>query len=134
MLTKEYLEHIEQVSKEIRILNKEIENGYNTYHSPQLDRVSGRTKAANPVQSAVSRIEALKNRRDKLILEMLYFDGELIETVKDPAMSAIIRYHYVLGFNWKDTNYAVYGEFNYHRARCQVIRYLEGLSKNEYKR
>ena len=42
----------------------------------------------------------------------------------DPELAAVIRYHYIIGYDWRQTSKAVYGKPSYHRARKKIFRYF----------
>ena len=42
----------------------------------------------------------------------------------DPELAAVIRYHYIIGYDWRQTSKAVYGKPSYYRARKKIFRYF----------
>ena len=49
---------------------------------------------------------------------------EWIQQLDDPEIESIVRWHYIIGYSWKDTNTEVYGFPDYHMARKKINRYF----------
>ena len=49
---------------------------------------------------------------------------EWLMQLEDPEMVSIIRWHYIVGYSWSDTNIEVYGYPDNHRARKKIFRYF----------
>ena len=61
--------------------------------------------------------------------ERMYATLEDIErwliTCEDPEIVSIIRWHYLLGLDWRQTNKKVYGYPDYWRSRKKIVRFFE---------
>ena len=129
-MTIDELEQYRWISAEIDALNEQIYAMYNTYHSPSFSS-SGSFNAEphSPVESALKKIQKLERVYNSK-LDNLRERAEAIEdwlyTVDDPFVRSCIRYHYLLGYTWKETSKRVYGykNGNYYNARKAVFRYF----------
>ena len=74
------------------------------------------------------RIISLREKLDEE-RERMYATLEDIErwlmTCEDPEIVSIIRWHYLLGLDWRQTNRKVYGYPDYYRSRKKIIRFFE---------
>lgn len=47
-----------------------------------------------------------------------------LDTVTDAEVRSIARWHYIIGYNWKETAAKVYGRGDYYIARKRIKRYF----------
>ncbi|MCR5449828.1 MAG: hypothetical protein K6F23_10560 [Solobacterium sp.] len=103
---------------------------YDTRHSVSQVTTSHKNgRTSDPVVDAFYKIEIVSMELEKAIEDWLN-DAEEIENwlperVPDPEVQAIIRFHFLLGENWKNTNKKVYGCFDYNYSRQRFYRYME---------
>lgn len=127
-MTLDELEQYRGINAEIDALNEEIEHLYNTYRSPSFSsNGSFNGESKSPVEQALKKIEKLTE---------IYFDrkSELndrkveielwLKTLDDSFIIACIRFHYLMGYSWKETSRKVYGHDSYYNARNAVFRYF----------
>lgn len=67
------------------------------------------------------KLESKKEQLSRMTIEI----DEWLMTINDPEIASIIRYHFILGLNWRETNVKVYGYPNYYRARKKIFRYFD---------
>ncbi len=127
-MTLEQLENYRGLVAEVSLLSQQIENLYNTYHSPSFSSsgsFNGETKS--PVEEAVKKIMLLDSeylkKKNEMSDEALKIENWL-NTVDDAFIRACIRCHYMLGYTWKETSEKVYGNNSYYNARKSVYRYF----------
>lgn len=135
-MTREELEQYYTISARIDAIDREIRELYApalpTTGAPKVDagRASVRT-SAGPTERTALRVIALREQLERE-REDLYALAERIEkwleTVNDPEIEAIVRWHYLLRCNWRVTNLKVYGYPDYQYARARLLRYFK---KNE---
>lgn len=131
-MTIETLEQYRYYAKEIDSIALELEHVYNTVKSPngrKGEAVRGSVPSNPTEHAALAAIELqkeLETKRAALTELTAELDAWLV-TIGDPEIVSIIRYHYILGFNWKQTNLKVYGYPNYHRARNKFHKYFEKI-------
>ena len=131
-MTKEELEEYFTISSRITAIDEEIR----TLYLPQINaggqnvgagRVSARIPHSKTEEAAI-RItqlrESLQAERQRL-LDLAEKIERWLETVEDPEIEAIVRWHYLLRYNWRVTNIKVYGYPSYWYARQRIERFFE---------
>lgn len=127
-MTLDDLEKYRSLYAEIDALSQQIESLYNTYHSPSFSSNGGfNSEPHSPVEQALYQIQRLEDTYTSKIQE-LRSSAEQIErwltTLSDPFLRSCIRYHYMLGYSWKETSQKMYGYESYYNARKVVFRYF----------
>lgn len=133
-MTIETLEQYYGTASNINAINEQLRTMYSSVHSPAPNPsgVHG-TEPGDPTARTALRIIALKEQLEQEHLRLLDLAEEIeawLLTVTDMEIVSIIRWHYLLRLNWKQTNIKVYGYPDYQYARGKVIRYFEKLNKN----
>lgn len=131
-MTLNELELLRELKLKLDGYKTEIESAYNTYRSPALVNYRRSSPgSSDPVSEAVFRITTMQEKLQEM--ESQYLDllekveDWLIGEVNDVEVAAIIRWHFILGLNWIETNRKIYrktGRADYHRARKKVYRYF----------
>lgn len=86
-------------------LDEEIEQAYNTYKSPQMQRrMMNRDQSdpGDPVTRSLRKIDRLKKQRKKLIDKIAAIE-QYVDNIEDYLVQGIIRYHYFDGNTWEAT-------------------------------
>lgn len=127
-MTLEELEQYRALYLEIDAIAEQRDAMYNTYHSPSFSSAgSFSAEPHSPVETALKKIQKLEDLYDKKIKD-LRIKAETIEdwlyTVDNPFVRSCIRYHYMLGYSWKETSKKMYGYDSYYNARKIVFRYF----------
>ena len=132
-MTIEKLEQYCGLSANIEALDAEIESLYKPVSSPNgRTGIGGSSTPSNPTERSVFRIDQLRELVEVQRQEMYDLVEEIeqwLMTVRDTEIVSIIRWHYLLRLNWKQTNMKVYGYPDYDYCRKKVIRYFEKLSE-----
>lgn len=98
---------------------------YNTYHSPALEfRNKSAGNLSDPTAEAVRRIGKIDEELLPIMKAVFAFEDDL-HALTDYEVAAIIRWHYLIGLSWTDTNMKVYGTRDYNYSRKKVLRYLK---------
>jgi hypothetical protein len=71
--------------------------------------------------------ELLECQRQELY-ELVEEIERWLTTVEDTEIVSIIRWHYLLKLNWRQTNLKVYGYPDYYYSRQKIIKYFEKIS------
>jgi hypothetical protein len=128
-MTIDTLEQHRGLIAEIKALDAEILALYDVRKSPNGREPTGNASGPSaPTERAVARILELKDkqRRKKDEWERAVKEIEKwLDTVADADIRSIVRWHYVLGYNWKRTSREVFGTDSYYRARKKLLRYFE---------
>lgn len=126
-MTLETLEQYRGIVSEINAINLEIESMYDVRKSPTWKEHSGGSGPGDPTGHTAMRIIALKEKL--LAKQEQWSDAALtveswLETVDDPEIRSIVRWHYIIGLSWKQTSRRVYGRNDYYVARKRIVRFF----------
>ena len=129
-MTIEVLEQYYGMCSNIIAIEEEIKMLYSPVKSPIGSAQSsepGDPTARNALR-IIALTEKLENERLK-ILDLLEEIESWLMKCDDSEIVSIVRWHYILGLNWKQTNYKVYGFPDYYYARQKVLKYFDRISK-----
>jgi len=133
-MKKETLEEYYTIASRIQAIDEEIRMLY----SPSLGsggnvigagRVSVRMPHSKTEETAL-RVTDLREKLEAERERLLSLAEEIenwLDTVTDPEIEAIVRWHYLLRCNWKVTNIKVYGYPSYWYSRQRLERYFEKI-------
>ena len=132
-MTIEDLEELRYLDSEIKAVQREIENMYNTYRSPAFEKIGqSPLSPGDPTAQAVSKVMQLQRKYNSMLTEMAdrrdRVNAWLVE-LDDPEIRSIIRWHYLNGKSWKQTSGLVYGDRSNERNAYRVIRRYFGKDK-----
>ncbi len=127
-MTIEELEDFKGLSTEVQAIQHEIDSLYNPVCCPNGKTGGGHSNTPSaPTERAVGRILDLKEKleatQDELAREMETIEHWL-EDVSDAEIRSIIRWHYLLGLDWRRTNMKVYGYPSYYACRKRIMRFF----------
>ena len=129
-MTIETLEEYRGIASGVEAIEAEIATLYNPISSPNGREMQGSFSGSpsDPTAHAAMRIISLREKLDEE-RERMYATLEDIErwliTCEDPEIVSIIRWHYLLGLDWRQTNKKVYGYPDYWRSRKKIVRFFE---------
>lgn len=122
----EQLENFRMINSELKALNSQIKNTYNTYHSPAIG--NGRNSVpGDPTARAIEKLSKLQDLYSIKYVSMTKLLDEIetwINTIENTEIRSIIRWHYLLGLSWKQTSKKVYGYNSYYNARKAFYRFM----------
>ena len=129
-MTIELLEEYRGLSSGIEAIEAEIVSLYTPVSSLNGKEVIGTFGGmpGNPTEQAAMRIMSLKEKLTAERERMWQLVEEIekwLLTVQDPEIVSIIRWHYLLGKNWDETNQNVYGYPSYYYARKKIMRFFD---------
>jgi hypothetical protein len=127
-MTIEELETYRGMASEIKAMQVEIENMYIPIHSPTGNNGYHSNNPGNPTEKATDMIIAKKDELYAARLEKARRLQEIdkwISTLKDTELRAIVRWHYVIGLDWRKTCLQVYGYPSYGACKMRVRRYFD---------
>ena len=129
-MTIETLEGYRGIASGVEAIEAEIATLYTPISSPNGREMQGSFSGtpSDPTAHAAMRIISLRDKLDEE-RERMYATLEDIErwliTCEDPEIVSIIRWHYLLGLDWRQTNKKVYGYPDYWRSRKKIVRFFE---------
>lgn len=114
------------IKAEIKAIEDELNNLYRPIHSP-VSSESHSSTPGNPTETSVMKIlqleKKLESKRDQLLEKRKKIE-EWLDIVTDNEICAIVRWRYIKGLNWKQTNIKVYGYPDYSYSRKKIERYF----------
>ena len=130
------LERYQGLASGVQAIEVEISTLYNPVRSPNGRESSGSFSGtpSDPTAQSAMRIislrETLEEQRESMyaLLEEI---EKWLSTCENPEIVSIIRWHYLLGLTWKQTNMKVYGYPDYDRSRKKVMRFFKNLEMAE---
>ena len=132
-MTIEDLEELRYLNSEIRAVQREIENMYNTYRSPAFEKIGqSPLSPGDPTAQAVSKVMQLQRKYNSMLTEMADRRDRVnawLVSLDDGEIKSIIRWHYLCGKSWKQTSGLVYGGRSNERNAYRVIRRYFGKDK-----
>lgn len=134
-MTRETLEEYYSIASRIQAIDEEIRILYTPKLGGSGNSIgAGRSSvmiSGNPTEETALRVTALKEKLEAERERLLSLAEEIeawLDTVTDPEIEAIVRWHYLLRCNWNITTLKVYGYKDYWYARKRLFRFFE---KNE---
>ena len=133
LMTIEELEELRYLNSEIKAVQREIENMYNTYRSPAFEKIGqSPLSPGDPTSEAVQKIMDLQAKYNAMLNDMADrrdLVNAWIMSLDDGEIKSIIRWHYLNGKSWKQTSGLVYGDRSNERNAYRVIRRYFGKDK-----
>ena len=126
-MTIEELEAYRGIVSDIKALDADIKALYDSRKSPTGHEGIGGSEPGDPTGRSAMKIIEMK---EKLIAKQEEWIGvklsieQWLDTVEDSEIRSIVRWHYILGLNWKKTSYKVYGRSDYYLARKRINRFF----------
>lgn len=113
--------NIDAIEKELGSLYAHVSspNGGNGIHS---------TTPGDPTAKKAMRIIELKEKAEaeqEKMYDLLEEIEEWLSAINDTEIASIVRWHYLLRLNWRQTNMKIYGYPDYSYSRKKLHRYLE---------
>ena len=128
-MTIEKLEAYKALAATVEAIETEIATLYNPISSPNGRETIGApgSGTSDPTAQSAMRIIALKEKLSEE-RENMYAVIEEIEdwllNCPDPEIVSIVRWHYLLGLNWKQTTMKIYGYPDYQYCRKKIMRFF----------
>ena len=84
---------------------QELNYVHNSYHSPNLKRLTGSVKKSDtdPTASAFHKAEKLRELYETLYAQHIDEQLYIFDKIQDPEVRRIITIHYFAGQTWKNT-------------------------------
>lgn len=126
-MTIEKLESFIGLHTEYEAIEEQINNLYGHLASPNGSDVHSNAPSNQTERNALQIIYlkeglVIKQRQIAKLLEEI---EEWLDTVNDAEIRAIVRWHYLLGLSWYETNKKVYAKKDYQYSRMKIMRYFE---------
>ncbi len=130
-VTLEDLRQYRSLKESIKAIEMEIASLYYPVSSPPLMSEGGHSgEPGDPTARAFRRIEKDRQRLEKKSEELEERKAVIdawLDTIEDSHISAIIRYHFVIGLTWRQTSQRVYGYTDADICRVAVKRFFDKM-------
>ena len=134
-MTIEELKQYRGLCADIDAIRAELNAAYEPIRSPTGNTNEGHgTTPGNPTEKAVFKAMDIQERLFDQLKEQERIRLEIeswLMTIKDPEITAIIRWKYIIGLSWKQTSLKVYGIGDYYRARNKLHVFFRKKSKED---
>jgi len=131
-MTIEELKQYRGLCADIDAIWAELEAVYMPIRSPTGNTNEGHgTTPGNPTEQAAFKAMAVQERLIDQLKEQERIRLEIeswLMTVEDPELSALVRWHYIIGLTWEKTALKVYGAPHYYRAKKKIHRFFHKIS------
>ena len=108
LMDLETLQSLAEHRERIQNLQAEIKASANSYHSPMIMRDYRKQNygKSHTERAALRKIEMEEELKEEtnMFYDQLFAVEKWLETVKDPAVSAAVRWHYILGKPWPEVS------------------------------
>lgn len=131
-ITLQDLRDYRAINESIRAIEAEIESLYFPISSPPLTSdgagKSSVRPASDPTAAAFHRIEADRERLSRKMAELEEMKSRIdlwLDDLEDQHISAILRWHFILGKSWRETAALMYGYPDAEICRKAIKRFFE---------
>lgn len=135
-MTLETLNQYAYLRSSIEAIEKQVQDKYYPYKSPNGHEVIGSPSRNPSNQTERNGIEAgelndIIDAKRKELLALLIEIESWLDTIKDAELESIVRWRFILCLTWKATSVRVYGYPNADRARKKLERFLKKSNSSE---
>ena len=108
------LQNYAKLMRELKSIRIEINTLYKPISSPPMvsDGSQHNGLPSSPTERALRMIEKLRTQEEAKMAEIesqLTAVNEWLNSIDDPEIRTIVRYHYLQGLSWNATSQAIYG-------------------------
>lgn len=134
MITIEELKNYRYLQMQAQAIQEQIRQMYVPISSPQLSQI--RTKSnvpGDPTRSAFYRIEKLNQELEEKVNEIAVQMKRIldwVDTIDNPEIQIIIRWHFMNGLSWKETARKIYSTSDSDSCRMKFYRYFNQKDKS----
>ena len=129
---KDKLEKFYGNLKEVEALRHQIEDLYKISAYDFQQKIST-NEVSNPTERNAMKIVELRGKLERRIASLISnFDEveDFVESIDDGELRAILRFHYLTGLSWTETNRKVFGYNSSSTAYMRADRYFDKIEKN----
>nr|DAS85060.1 MAG TPA: Protein of unknown function (DUF722) [Caudoviricetes sp.] len=131
MITIEELKNYRYLQMQAQAIQEQIRQMYVPISSPQLSQIGTKSNVpGDPTRSAFYRIEKLNQELEEKVNEIAVQMKRIldwVDTIDNPEIQIIIRWHFMNGLSWKDTARKIYSTSDSDSCRKKFYRYFESV-------
>lgn len=131
MITIEELKNYRYLQMQAQAIQEQIRQMYVPISSPQLSQIGTKSNVpGDPTRQAFYKIERLNRELEEKVNEIAVQMKRIldwVDTIDNPEIQIIIRWHFMNGLSWKETARKIYSASDSDSCRKKFYRYFEGV-------
>lgn len=131
MITIEELKNYRYLQMQAQAIQEQIRQMYVPISSPQLSQIGTKSNVpGDPTRQAFYKIEKLNRELEDKVNEIAVQMKRIldwVDTIDNPEIQIIIRWHFMNGLSWKETARKIYSTSDSDSCRKKFYRYFESV-------
>lgn len=131
MITIEELKNYRYLQMQAQAIQEQIRQMYVPISSPQLSQIGTKSNVpSDPTRQAFYKIERLNRELEEKVNEIAVQMKRIldwVDTIDNPEIQIIIRWHFMNGLSWKETARKIYSTSDSDSCRKKFYRYFESV-------
>lgn len=131
MITIEELKNYRYLQMQAQAIQEQIRQMYVPISSPQLSQIGTKSNVpGDPTRQAFYKIERLNRELEDKVNEIAVQMKRIldwVDTIDNPEIQIIIRWHFMNGLSWKETARKIYSTSDSDSCRKKFYRYFESV-------
>ena len=131
MITIEELKNYRYLQMQAQAIQEQIRQMYIPISSPQLSQIGTKSNVpGDPTRQAFYKIEKLNRELEEKVNEIAVQMKRIldwVDTIDNPEIQIIIRWHFMNGLSWKETARKIYSTSDSDSCRKKFYRYFESV-------
>lgn len=131
MITIEELKNYRYLQMQAQAIQEQIRQMYVPISSPQLSQIGTKSNVpGDPTRQAFYKIERLNRELEEKVNEIAVQMKRIldwVDTIDNPEIQIIIRWHFMNGLSWKETARKIYSTSDSDSCRKKFYRYFESI-------
>ena len=131
MITIEELKNYRYLQMQAQAIQEQIRQMYVPISSPQLSQIGTKSNVpGDPTRQAFYKIERLNRELEEKVNEIAVQMKRIldwVDTIDNPEIQTIIRWHFMNGLSWKETARKIYSTSDSDSCRKKFYRYFESV-------
>ena len=131
MITIEELKNYRYLQMQAQAIQEQIRQMYVPISSPQLSQIGTKSNVpGDPTRQAFYKIERLNRELEEKVNEIAVQMKRIldwVDTIGNPEIQIIIRWHFMNGLSWKETARKIYSTSDSDSCRKKFYRYFESV-------
>lgn len=134
MITIEELKNYRYLQMQAQAIQEQIRQMYVPISSPQLSQIGTKSNVpGDPTRQAFYKIERLNRELEDKVNEIAVQMKRIldwVDTIDNPEIQIIIRWHFMNGLSWKETARKIYSTSDSDSCRMKFYRYFNQKNKS----
>ena len=131
MITIEELKNYRYLQMQAQAIQEQIRQMYVPISSPQVSQIGTKSNVpGDPTRQAFYKIERLNRELEEKVNEIAVQMKRIldwVDTIDNPEIQIIIRWHFMNGLSWKETARKIYSTSDSDSCRKKFYRYFESV-------